>query len=93
MLISYLRAGRVPFGCIVSLKLNGEVRIGLSLCNPKDRFKKKTAQLLAYSNAKNPSDVCNEHQWHSTDIPSYRVEAVKEGVARMKTRIEKYFGS
>lgn len=83
MLVSYIRdENRKPFGCIIAIKTaNDEIRYGLSLCNPKDRFTKKDGRRLAL---KNSSGQC-------ISIPAYRAEAVRVAQEQMRNRVKKYF--
>jgi len=55
MLIKYVYdysgKNRRPVACVVGYKDNDEVRIGISVCNPKDNFVKRIARDIAYGRA------------------------------------------
>lgn len=73
--IQYVRKNGRPFGVVVAVKGEDGFRIGYSLCNKKDRFKKETGLKIAFGRA----DV-----WSS--IPH---ETPKEIMAAMPSFIER----
>lgn len=42
-MIRYIRDGRNPVGCVVADVIGSKIKFGISFCNPKDKFNKKTA--------------------------------------------------
>lgn len=49
--VQYVRKNGKPFGAIVAVKSEDGFRIGYSLCNKKDRFKKETGLKIAFGRA------------------------------------------
>jgi hypothetical protein len=43
----YLSRSGKPFACVASEVVDGSVRFGLSVCNPKDSFKKEMGRKIA----------------------------------------------
>lgn len=87
ILVSYLRDSRnVPFGCVVGDKFG---RVGVSICNPKDRFNKRMAKAYAAENRK-----VNQ----PAPMPRRKIDGVElttlvsRAIQRMEGRIQKYYG-
>lgn len=93
MLVSYIydyAGGKRPIGCVVARKTNkGDIKIGFSICNPKDRFDKKQAQILAM---KDVSPVVPNRQITKSEGNRVRLsEAIKDAIERMKQRVADYY--
>lgn len=93
MLISYIRKNGKPVGCVVGFNNNGEIGIGVSLCNSKDKFDKKRARELASIRAVNSlgnelkgfpgwSDENGRHEW----LPDSKKDLVYEAYDNMLKR-------
>lgn len=94
LLISYLRTvNGTPYGCIVAKGPKLE-DIGVSLCNPKDKFNKHLARVKAEGRigkqilAPNRKVIVRGEGW--TFVHSVRTE-VENGITRMQERAKKYF--
>lgn len=103
ILVHYLRDEyRNPFGCIVMID---KENIGVSICNPKDRFVKKFARNIAIGRALVKKD-------YMSNVPTNRMvygyygdadprtwdqplismkQYIEEAVEYVKKRAEKYF--
>ena len=103
VLVHYLRdCLRQPFGCVVAIDKDN---IGVSICNPKDRFVKKFAREIAFGRALVRNDyigVVPKHKtiygyygekdhrtWTQCAIPM--AQYVEEAVEYVKRRAVKYF--
>lgn len=75
--IQYVRKKGIPFGAIVAIKTGDSYRIGYSMCNTRDRFKKTTGLKIAFGRAES---------WESIpqDIPNEILKAIPAFVERCK---------
>jgi hypothetical protein len=102
-LVHYLRDfNRIPFGCIVAISPDN---IGVSVCNPKDRFNKKFARRIALGRAMSREKDCNiapknrfvlgyygeddPRTWEFDEMSIF--DYVEDAVAYVKGRAQKYF--
>ena len=53
MIIEYIRKNGKHVGCVVGLNEDGQIGVGVSLCNSKDKFDKKFGKDVAIQRAKN----------------------------------------
>lgn len=106
-IVQYIRDGRNQrIGVVVAiLDADGNVSIGTSVCNKKDRFKKDLALEIALgraeigSNSTLPVRMVNrvvylpEKMGNDNMVPHYvRVDAVAETVNKVRSRAKAYFG-
>lgn len=89
MLIKHIRdSQRKPFGTIVADKIDGDIRVGISICCNKDQFSKRMGKNIAIGRLMTGTlvDVPNR----TVDGKSL-VETVTLEIHRMYDRAESYF--
>jgi len=94
VLISYIYdfAGfqKRPVGCVVAHKTNrGNIAIGYSLCNPKDKFNKRIARNLAMKAGLPLIPQRNIEDYSGNIVPMSK--AVDRAIEKMLDRIQKYY--
>lgn len=90
-------------GCVVGLKQNGAIGVGVSLCSPRDKFDKKKAREIAEERAK--QSINNEERsipgntvfYHNkrvgrvSTVPPNKLDTVMKSINEMKSRCERYY--
>lgn len=80
MLIEYVRdENRVPYAAVVAVNRD---LIGVSVCNPKDKFNKWIGVEIAQKRAL---------LMKPTELPAYRDKQINKIVLKMKDRAARYF--
>lgn len=98
MIIEYIRKNGQLVGCVVGLNHDGQIGVGVSLCNSKDKFDKKFGKTVAIERAKNSiqdeskafpgwSDKNGRHEW----IPESKKQAVEEVYEKMIQRCSRLY--
>jgi len=104
-LVQYIRDEKnQPFGVVVALVVDGEVRLGVSVCNKKDKFNKKLALEIAVGRATVGCDtyapirmvrrvVMLPVKMDGTELVPHviKVDAVQEMINIMTSRANRYF--
>lgn len=93
MLVSYIydySNGKRPIGCMIARKTNkGHIQLGYSLCNPKDKFNKRTARLLAMKPTS--PEIPNRNVTDRNGDIRPLVEVMETALDKMGERVGKYF--
>lgn len=92
MLVEYVRLhDRTPIGTIVAVDKD---HIGMSLCNPKDRFSKKIGTTIAKGRAENSHEmieIIRGREIKYIGVPDSRRVAVYAHLSKLIKRADKYF--
>lgn len=93
MLVSYIydySNGKRPIGCMIARKTNRDnIAIGYSLCNPKDKFDKRTARIIAMKSGMPHCPKRDIENYYGDIVPISK--AVSEALEKMKDRVQKYY--
>lgn len=104
-LVQYIRNEQnQPIGVVVALVVENEVRLGVSVCNKKDKFNKKLAVEIAVGRATVGCDVYAPirmvrrvvmlpRKLDGTELVPHviKVDAVQEMINIMTSRAKRYF--
>lgn len=85
MLIHYIRdENYVPFGVVVAENLDGNVRYGVSLCKPGDKWDRKLGQKIALGRLQ--AGVTLPY-----NVPSKKISAVLSSLRDTRERSKRWF--